>query len=332
MNSKTALKQVLIYLTIILIIILIPILGVISIVYSVPDAYKDDYARGLILQYNYLKETKNEDRIIIIGTSSAAFGIDGDMIANQFNKKVVIFGLYGAIGNMCMLDWADPYIHEGDIVIWLYDIYKEALSENYDPETALKAIYGNVELFNGLSKEYKKQTISALPAFIKTNIEYNIKNIQTGSLGVYNKQSFDERGYMIYERNGWNSSAAPIQSDNFVEIDMISDDFTNKVATWAQKQRDKKAVVYTHYGPLSMNSKGALVTDSQIDKFSEVWESKIQIKAISKLKNSYLDATLFYDGAYHLNSKGARYFTSIFIRNLETAIYGGSSYPLESIK
>ena len=46
MNSKIALKQVLIYLTIILIIILIPIRGVISVVYTGPDAYKDDYARG----------------------------------------------------------------------------------------------------------------------------------------------------------------------------------------------------------------------------------------------------------------------------------------------
>lgn len=332
MNSKTTLKQILIYLVVICVIISIPILSIITVVYSIPDPYEEDYARVLSVQFEYLKETKDEDRIIIVGTSSAAFGINGDTIAQQFNKKVVIFGLYGAIGNTCMLDWVDPYIHEGDIVIWMYDIYKEALKEHYDPEIALRAIYKNIEMFNLLSEDRKKQTISYLPTYINNAIQLKLKNISGGPIDAYHIDSFNEKGYMTYERDGWLKDAPAIESEDFVTVDMISSDFTDKVALWAQKQRDKKARVFMHYCPIAEKTKNVNVTNSEIDAFTSVWEQMVDMTPLNKLKNCYLSNDLFYDGPYHLTSKGARYFTSVFIRNLETGLYGGSSYPLESIK
>jgi hypothetical protein len=56
-------------------------------------------------------------RIIFVGTSDLAFGIDSEKIGQAFDMPVVNMGLHGGLGYRFDLEAVRPYIQRGDIII-----------------------------------------------------------------------------------------------------------------------------------------------------------------------------------------------------------------------
>ena len=196
-------KRTIIYILLILQLILIPLFSVLIFSYSIEDVYSYSYARVLERQYNYLKSLKDESKIIIVGTSSTSFGFDEEgvqKIENRFNKKVVLFGNYAAIGNTCLLDWMEDYVKEGDIVVYMYEIYQAAMYIGFDGETAVTASYKNLTMFNNLSFENKLQYISALPTFYKNTLSHSISDVDSELYPWFRIAAFNENGVIIYPR------------------------------------------------------------------------------------------------------------------------------------
>ena len=70
-----------------------------------PDAYSETFLGELGEKYRLLKNTDNP-KIVIIGGSSVAFGIDSAEIEGATGMKVVNFGLYATLGTKLMTDLA----------------------------------------------------------------------------------------------------------------------------------------------------------------------------------------------------------------------------------
>lgn len=293
------------------------------------DAYANAYARDIVRQYNYLKETKGEDRIVIIGTSSASFGFDSEavkMIEEETGKKVVVFGNFGAMGNTCYLDWANNYITKKDFVVYMYDIYEAAMEISFSGNAALQGIYGNIEMFNRLSEENKCRTIAELPRYIKENmLLYRQRNTDTSTLGVYSLESYDERGIMTYNRRGPGTKTISVGA---IYPEMVKDEFAIFVKDWANDLRDRGAKVYFRYGPVIESERVEESTSESINAFEKAWADKSSLVAMNKMEEQYLPANYFYDGSFHLNSNGAKYLASKFIYEYETIVDGHSDYPV----
>ncbi len=331
MISNTA-KKTIIYILLIIQLLLIPLFSVLIFSYSIEDVYSYSYARVLERQYNYLRDMKDESKIIIVGTSSTSFGFDEigvQTIENRFNKKVVLFGNYAAIGNTCILDWMEDYVKEGDIVVYMYEIYDAAMYIGFDGEVAVTASYKNLTMFNNLSLENKFQYISALPKFYKNTLSHDISDVDDELYPWFRIKAFNENGVMIYQRLE-NIMEEKYDPEDVAAIDksIIRDDFATYVASWAKGLRKKGASVYFRYGLIDDLARAQVNTDEELDEFEKAWEEATTLKPVNHLKDAYLTWEYFFDGNYHLNSYGDIHLASAFIHDLEQTIYGYSDYPI----
>ena len=106
----------------------------VSIVAIPNDVFYDHYMKMLSTKYDTLKNT-DSPKIIIISGSSAAFCLDGDMLADRTGMNVVNTGLHVGIGARFEAEMSKANINKGDIVLLEYE-WGWATDEKYtDAET-----------------------------------------------------------------------------------------------------------------------------------------------------------------------------------------------------
>lgn len=99
---------------------------------------KDDsnYMASLIDKHNLLKQ-ENEERIIFVGGSNLAFGLDSQEIQKYTNKRVINTALHAGIGLKFMIRDIEPFLKTGDVVIIVPE-YSHFISKDlYNGEKAL---------------------------------------------------------------------------------------------------------------------------------------------------------------------------------------------------
>ena len=82
---------------------LLPV-GVFAVLDAVtPAQYSESFLAGLGLKYDLIKQASSP-KIVLIGGSSAAFGVDSDLLEEQLpGYDVVNFGLYATLGTSTLL-------------------------------------------------------------------------------------------------------------------------------------------------------------------------------------------------------------------------------------
>jgi hypothetical protein len=327
MTKKT---KAIIYITCLILLVLIPIGGMACFIMCA-DVYSDSYERGLQIQYNYLKSTKGEERIVFVGSSSLLFGINAEDIEKEFNKKVVIFGSYGAVGNTVMLDWAEPYITSKDTVIFMYDIYRGSMPIYFTPDIAIKASINSPSMFKDLNEKNKANYIAGLTEYLQDVCArlYNHSSINYENT-VYSIKSFDEKGRLNYFREANIMEGKTNKETTYIGPSIIKEELTSYIKDWANKLRQKGAKILFAYGPYNDVSKNLLTTTSSIKAFEEKWEEQIDIEAINSLVDTKLSYRLFYNEDFHLNSYGADFFTQIIIKDIyESSLYNIFTYSIK---
>lgn len=100
----------------ILFIVLSLFIGLNIYVFSSSRVCSDAYLASFLDKTALLDNTKSP-KIILVGDSSLAFGIDSSMIAEEFNMPVINTGIQGAVGLLYSMNSVKPYVGEGDIVV-----------------------------------------------------------------------------------------------------------------------------------------------------------------------------------------------------------------------
>ena len=67
-------------------------------IFNMLPQYENGYCASLIDKVNRLKSI-NEPKIVLLGNSNLAFGIDSKMLEESMNMPVVNMGLHGGDGN-----------------------------------------------------------------------------------------------------------------------------------------------------------------------------------------------------------------------------------------
>ena len=91
-------------------------------------------------EYNHkieLLQQVPQPRVILMGGSNTAFGVDSHRLADSLNCHVVNFGLHAGIGLRYPMEDALPYLHRGDVVILQIE-YGHFFEEECNAETMPK--------------------------------------------------------------------------------------------------------------------------------------------------------------------------------------------------
>lgn len=315
MKNISVLLRLLKLLVVFSLVIILPF-SVCAIVYHfAPDTYLETYYAALPLKVDRIRET-GAPRVIVIGGSSVAFGIDSKLVAQELDMPCVNFGLYAAFGLKPMLDLSEKYIKEGDIIVIAPETTEQMYSEYCGYDYLLQAFESTPEQLIGLGRSYYAGLLKNLPDYLENAGKLRA---QGGApvAGVYSLAAFDEYGDIVYERPE-NIMKQGYSEDNLPELTdrIVTDEFIGMVNDYVKAAGRKGATVVFSYCPL--NALSVEKTDPRVMRdFSQALERGLNCPILAPLEDHILEEGFFYDSNYHLNDTGTRYYSLRLVSNIQ---------------
>ena len=267
--------------------------------------------------------TSKRKKVIIIGTSSVAFGVNGKLLEEELNSAsldydVVPFGLYGSLGTKLMIDLSKDYISEGDIVIFQPEFTSQTMSTYFSCKETYRAIDNDFSLFNKLSSVDKKSMILNYSSFVSEKYSYLKENKKVSSSGAYSYSSFDENGDLTYTREN-NQIPSYVDTNNLIDLTQrfIKDDFKEYVKTYVSFVKKKNAEIYFHYSPMNASAITSL-SNEIIDSLSTYLQESFSMNLLGNLNDSIFEKEYFYDSNFHLNDVGMNNYTLLLSDEIKT--------------
>ncbi len=168
----------------------------------------DDNYLAAVLEKDRLIRTTPSPKIILVGGSNLAFGIDSRMMQDSLGVPVVNMGLYAKLGLRYMLAQVRPYIRRGDIVVIVpeYDQFYGSFSEG-DNTLNSALLYAPADRISDFVKSYsivdvllRPRVENARRSFLEAAADaFGVKNkyFPPDTNPVYNRHSFNANGDVV---------------------------------------------------------------------------------------------------------------------------------------
>lgn len=280
-----------------------------------PSKYSQTYYGELAQMLERLKNSEKK-KIVIIGNSSVAFGVDSALIEQELSLDgldydVCNFGLYGSIGTKAMLDLSEKYIGEGDVVIFTPEMNQQSMSLYFSGEQMWYAVDSDLSLLSDLKD---------IEIMVGSYPQYVVNKLKTEPVqgnGVYAKASFDDRGDMKNAERAYNIMLDGVDSNNLFRSDIVWDDaFTNYVNSYYHRIRAKGGTMVYSFAP--MNRKAFKEGyEKALDDYYTQFSEKLDFLILGDPHTAVMDYEWFYDSNVHLNASGMRVRTISLINDLK---------------
>lgn len=112
--------------------------------FALPAQYSNTFVGELPAKRALLAAESDKPRLILVGGSAAAFGVDSALLARELpDYQPVNFGLYAALGTRVMLDLSIKELRPGDLVVIMPEQQRQALSDTVGADTFWQAVDGD---------------------------------------------------------------------------------------------------------------------------------------------------------------------------------------------
>jgi len=293
----------------VVLLVISPFLAIIAFAFSSPAQYENSFVSALKDKRERLLDIESP-KVVIIGGSSVAFGIDSALIEKYTEMPVVNFGLYAALGTKLMLDLSRDGIGEGDLVIIAPELDSQTLSLYFNSEATLEAFDGDMALISELRGDDFFSALGGMWHFAASKMKYMREGDVPNPLGVYNSKNFNEYGDVDYERA---ENIMPLYFDPTLRIspnpDIVSEDFLEYLNEYIAFCKGRGAKVAFSFSPMNELALAEGVTDESLAAFSDYLEDRLDCDVISKIEHRVYSPGYFYDTNFHLNDSGVRLHT-----------------------
>jgi|SRR6185312_1133497 len=259
----------------------------------------NSYLHGFKQKDNLLKQT-HSPKIILVGDSNMAFGIDSAALKREYGENVVNTGLHGGLGMDFPLNWTGRYISNGDTVLvsFAYPIFFGKSSHGDETVSALLLEEPRAwkyldcgsarTLFSGLGNVCGDRILDCLH-----------RHPHFSSNEIYNAQAFNEFGDVVSQ-----AGKSPHQIPPTMPEKELSADAFNRLAafvTGAEARGAKVCIIPPPYR--------ADMFDATRDQVREAWtemQKRFPKEAVGEPSNFVYEASFFFDTEYHLNGSGRK--------------------------
>jgi len=281
---------------------------------KVPSSYASAYlAAGK--QKDILLATVESPRIILVGGSSAAFGLDSQIIKDSLGLNPINVGLHAGLGLKYMLDNTYQYIKEGDIVVVAPEYIHFYLTYNWVSEelvqTFIKVDKQKIKLINiTLIK-------NSLP-YIATMTSKSLRNIISTSAVepiIYKALKFNEYG----DYYGHWGVDYPDFSPYELDITSYNQKVMRALRNFEKKIHKKGAMLYVSYPPYEGESFDLCI--KSIKKIEQEY-MRYGFALLGTPERYRMERSLMSNTPYHLNKNGAALRTELLIEDLKVAGIG----------
>lgn len=285
--------------------------------YIIGNQYEDDYDASLIDKVARV-ESINEPKIILIGNSNLAFGIDSEMIEDAVGMPVVNMGLHGGLGNAFHENMAKLNLRKGDIVIICHSSFSDDDTIS-DSLLAWTTVEYRRELWKLVRKKDYYEMALALPTYIlnaytKKLISFvhrkNTMEINT----CYSRYAFNEYGDVMFKPKEGAAQTSDLFQEGSISVPEINDICVNRLNRLNAYVKGKGAVLLVAGYPIAEGEftppKGDYVA------FQQELKERLDCDVISDYTDYFIPYRYFYDTILHLNEEGARMRTEQLIEDV----------------
>ncbi len=310
------------------ILLLFPLSMVMVTALTAPCQYDETFLAELKDKHARLTSIKTE-KIVLIGGSNLAFGVDSARLEEYVGMPVVNYGLYATIGTKSMLDMSRFYIGKGDIVVICPETNQQTYSLYYNARSMWQALDCDFSMLKDVGFSNLGKLIAVLPEFAAEKRAFIRTNTKPSPTGIYAKASFNEYGDIAVERP---YNEMPTKYDTSMPVslttDLLDKEFIDYINKYAANCQQRGAKVYFGFSPI--NADAIVSTEQQKEEFYNALSKELKFPLLSSIDDYILDSAYFYDTNFHLNSCGALQRTSLLADDLLRVL--GANERVETIK
>lgn len=285
-------------------------LSYIGLLYASIDKGQDSlsYFAATLDKMRLIRET-TAPKMVFIGGSNLAFGLDSAKVSQAFDMPVVNMGLHGGVGLKYMLDQVKPYLKRGDIVIVAPE-YEQFIGDLY---------YGDIQLLEIASYTNEWRALEDMPfitfanCLLKANKKIFLYSRDKTDLTEYTRKWFNKDGDVTAHLLLPNRKFPP-RPLLTTKINQTSVQHLHNFVTSNSEQGIITATVYPCIQRNHYDNNAATVK-----KISTAL-SKGAVNVISTPQEFIYDDDYFFDTFYHLNAKGRTLRTVKMIQILSRAL------------
>lgn len=265
----------------------------------------------------HLLEAIPQPRMIFIGGSNIAFGIDSKVIGDSLNYHVINFGLHGGIGIRYPLEDVLQYIRKGDIVVLQFEYGNFSGGDNGERETFPQFMVAtNWRNAEKLNVEQWINVICGIPDFSFKSMVRLAKFPIRGSLDsptenakfAYIASGFNKYGDEISHLNYPDEKYKPTKKNNEKEIKV---EFMNWLNETIERYEQAGATVVM-LPPVCIQS----YFHAQYNHHIEDALKAINHPYVVSPSSMALDDSYMFNTGYHINREGRQQNTQNIIRSL----------------
>lgn len=273
---------------------------------------KSFFVFATIVDKHKLLSESTSPKIVFIGGSSLALGLDSTLIHKKTGLPVVNMGLNGGLGLRYMMNEVLTYIKSGDIIILTpeYDHFQGTLlNGDLNLLWVIQIMPRNLSYLS--SWEQYRICLSNIPRFLK---EKTLELLTFSPDPVYNRKAFNKYGDFVGHRN-----LNPAQA--LGGIHMISREPINERAFAAVEQfvtaiNKRGARVVFIFPPLAQVQYQLDGNKEAIKKIYNKLRGIINLYIPSNPSEYIFPNKLFFDTVYHLNGIGVEIRSRKIVRDL----------------
>ena len=282
----------------------------------VGSQYKYNYQASIIDKVNRL-ESINEPKIILVGNSNLAFGIDSEMIEEATGMPVVNLGLHGGLGNAFHEQIAKYNINKGDLVIVCHSSFSD--TDNIgDASLAWITIDNNIKFMKLLRIKDYPTMMKAYPNYFKKTLFFWVKhNGNWETDGCYSRSAFNKYGDIMVKPISEQIDPDEFfsQPDNLVPDYKVSKKCVKRLNQYNEYIKSKGATLLVAGYPIAYG-KYSPFTKDDFNNLNIELQNKLDCDVISDYTDYFYPYEYFYDSVFHLNREGTTVRTKQLIEDI----------------
>ena len=278
------------------------------------NQYSGNYQASIIDKVNRLNSI-DEPKIILVGNSNLAFGIDSERIEQEIGMPVVNLGLHGGMNNEFNEKVAKQNINEGDLVVVCYTSYSDD-GKITDPALAWITIEDNFNLWSLISVQNYPDMIWHYKEYFKDC--YDLWKSESGNMYAthsYSRDAFNEYGDVVVRTPGGYAERSTIFNQTSLSVPGINDTCINRLNRFNKYVLSKGADLAVAAYPVAYGE--FTPSASEYETFQNELQNKLDFEVISDFTDYFIPYEYFYDTKYHLTDEGVDIRTEQLIKDIK---------------
>lgn len=253
-----------------------------------------------------------EPKIILIGNSNLAFGVDSQRIQEALGMPVVNMGLHGGLGNAFLENMGKLGVSEGDIVVVCHSNYDDD-GTIPDPALAWITVEMHPEFWKLIPVKAIPQMLKAYPSYLYSSavrfLTGSPKNVpETGT--SYSRAGFNAFGDVCVR-----GEDSFVFTEGSVVVPQVGEETAARLNELNRYILSRGATMVVAGYPIGSGE--FTPAEAEFDAFEAQLREALDCPVISRFADYFIPYSCFYDTVFHLNDEGVKLRTGQLIADLQ---------------